>query len=166
MRYSVKDEYKYDKNNNKTINCYINDRLLSQIAWYDNKSIIYQKRYKTLTILSSVLSAVIPILTLTLDYPFAIVFKFLIAIISAGVSIISSILAINKYKELWVQYRTNCEILKSVLHRYYTHTGEFFSNDDEENFKNLVVSCEKYLTKEFDAWNDIYSNQNHSSTSS
>lgn len=164
LSYSVKDEYKYEKDNNEIINHYINDRLLAQIIWYDKKSIIYQKRYKELTILSTILSATIPILTLTLDFECAIIFRFIIAVISSAVSVISSILVINKYKELWVQYRTNCELLKSILHRYYTHTGEF--SLDNNNFEVLVLSCENYFTKEFDSWNNIYDNQDSSSKSS
>lgn len=165
LSYSVKNEYKYEKYNNETINHYIDDRLLAQIDWYDSKSITYQKMYKRLTIVSTILSATIPIFTLALDFECEIIFKFIIAIISSIISIISSILAINKYKELWVQYRTNCELLKSILHRYYTHTGEFSLNNNN-NFETLVLSCESYFTKEFNSWSNIYNNQASSSTGS
>lgn len=101
-----------------------------------------------------------------MDFDYEIIIRFIIAILGAVISIISGILSLNKYKELWVQYRTNCEILKSVLHRYYTHTGEFNSCNEQNNFENLVTSCEQYLTREFDSWNNIYSNKCHSSTGS
>lgn len=162
--YSIKNEYKYNTIDDIAIRNYIDNRLLGQIEWYDKKSAIYQKKYKKWTIASAVLSAIIPILTLALEY--SVVFKFAIAIISSIVSVISSILTLNKYKELWVQYRTNCEILKSVLHRYYTRTGEFNSSEDHENFKSLVTSCENYLTKEFSTWSSTYRNQSHSSKGS
>lgn len=164
--YSIKNEYQYESDSSTTVNNYINNRLLCQIEWYDTKSAIYQDHYKKLTITSTILSSCIPIFTLALDFECSIFFKFLIAIISAAVSVISSILSLNKYKELWVQYRTNCEILKSILHRYYTHTGEFNFNDDLENFKNLVSSCENYFTKEFNNWNNTYSEKSHSSKKS
>lgn len=166
MAYSIKNEFEYKKNNSVNIDNYINNRLLAQIKWYDEKSTLYQKRYKLLSVLSITLSALIPVLTLALDFDCEIFIRFIIAILSAIVSIISGILAIYKYKELWVQYRTSCELLKSVLHRYYTHTGEFSEADEKTGFETLVASCEQYFTKEFNGWNNIYTTQNHSSTSS
>ena len=43
---------------------YIEKRLIEQIIWYDKSAIKKQKRYKQLSIISIVLSGIIPIVSL------------------------------------------------------------------------------------------------------
>ncbi len=139
----------YDKIKN-----YIEKRVINQIIWYDKKSIIKQNKYKYLMVTTFILNTLIPILTIF----FASIIlndnisKFVVTALSATSSAILSVLSFFNYHDLWVQYRTNCEILKSILHRYFTGTGEFVSGSDEDNFNTLVVLCEDYLTKEFGNW--------------
>lgn len=163
-QYNIADEFRY---NDDTTKSYIQNRLIGQIKWYDNKSAKEQKVYKRLSVISIIITATIPIATLLLDFNYLNCFvKILIAVFSSIATILSSINSLYKHRELWIQYRTNCELLKSVLHRYYTKSAEFKSTSDEEAFALLVESCEQYFTKEFDNWNNIYSNNNQSSTGS
>lgn len=165
--YDIKAEYTYPEINNPVIAAYINDRLLAQIKYYDDKSCQHQARYKRLSIVSMCLSACIPIFTLVISFNLLNSFpQLIIAILSSAVTVISGTLALNGYKELWIQYRTNCEILKSVLHRFYTQTGEFASQNQQENFKTLVGSCEQYLIKEFGEWQSLNVQDNQPSTNS
>lgn len=126
---------------------YFTDRILDQIKWYDAKAKYNQKRYKTLSIFSFCVSSVIPILALLGQN---IWIKCLIAAAGSIVSITTYILNINSYKDLWVQYRMNCEMLKSELMKFNTNTAPY--DKTETSFNILVNTCEQYFTKEFTKW--------------
>lgn len=131
---------------------YIKNRILDQIDWYNKKAVQAQSDFKHWSVASIVLSAIIPILTLLSDMLSCRGINILIAIISSGVTVISAILSLYHFQDLWVRYRSNCEILQSILHRYLTRTGEFQNLSVSEAFNILVVSCEEYMTKEFQTW--------------
>jgi hypothetical protein len=78
--YSVKDEFTYprDTSSDPRIACYISDRLLRQIDWYDQRSRKYQDLYKRLVIVSTSISAGIPVLTLMLDFPISGIIRIII----------------------------------------------------------------------------------------
>jgi len=151
--YSVKDDYKQyiPTIKDERIKIYINNRVLDQIDWYDKKSAKNQADYKKCMVLSIVLSASIPVFTLLAD-KYGITIKLIITAISSTITAISAITALYNYRELWVQYRSNCEILKSVLHRFFTKCGEFSNIDDSKAYEILVMTSEEYLTKEFQTW--------------
>ena len=164
MTYSIKNEYQYPEESVPAIDNYIEQRVLAQIEWYDGKSAKSQKEYKRLTIISLIFGACIPILTLLLDYGLAV--KIIISSLSAASSVLTSIIMLQGYKDLWVKYRTNCETLKSTLHRYKTRTGEFCFENDKSNFDLLVSICENHMLNEFQSWEQFYSSSNQSSTNS
>lgn len=151
---SKREEYRYPEFDNANINCYIENRLSSQIKWYGAKSVEMQKKYKLFSILTIVLNGLIPVIILLAD--FGMFVKLLIAIISSTTSVLTSIQILNNYKDLWVQYRTNCELLKSLLHRFYTVSGEFAGGNPDDRFSLLVELSEKHLTSEFSQWNAAY----------
>lgn len=164
--YNSANEFKYSKHYCDTANEYIQNRLIAQINWYSDKSAKEQKHYKRLSVVSIILTAAIPIMTLLLDFDFINIFaKLTIAVLSSFASVITGINTLYKHKELWIQYRTNCELLKSVLHRFYTQSDEFNGKTDDEAFKILVSSCEQYFVKEFDNWSSIYSSTDSSTSS-
>ena len=164
--YNAANEFRYSKQYNNTTNEYIQNRLIAQIRWYSAKSRKEQKHYKQLSVVSIIVTAIIPIFTLLLDFDCINTFaKIVIAVLSSCASVITGINTLYKHKELWVQYRTNCELLKSVLHRFYTQSDEFNGKTEEEAFKILVSSCEQYFVKEFDNWNNIYSSAGSSTSS-
>lgn len=134
------------------VKIYIEDRVLSQIDWYNIKSISNKRKYILLTIVSVSMSTVIPILTLYLSVYDDILIKMCIAIFSSIITAISSILALSKYKELWVQYRENCEIVKSFLYSFFTRQGQFNNLNDTESFDRLVEICEHQFLIEFNKW--------------
>lgn len=136
---------------------YLNNRLLEQINWYDQKAIKNQKYYKNFSIASFIISSVIPILTFLGEN---IIVKTLIAIAGASVSVITYIININTYKDLWMQYRMNCEILKSEVIKFKNKVSPYNS---EDAFLILINNSEQYFTKEFAKWQAI---TDQSSTSS
>lgn len=154
--YKPSQRFKTYIENCKQLSCqaklYIENRVLDQIDWYNGKSAQNQVRFKRLMLLSIILSAFIPILTLLSDIPCSILIKLLITSISSAVTAISAIISLYHFQELWVQYRSNCEILQSILHRYLTKTGEFRNSTEDDALNLLVMSCEEYMTKEFQTW--------------
>lgn len=133
---------------------YIQNRVLGQIDWYDKKAIHNQKRFKKWMIGSILLSACIPALTMFSDH---IIIKLIIIILSSAVTVISSILSLYHFQDLWIHYRSQCEILQSTLHCYFTKSGQFTNCPDEKAFQYLVTTCEESMTKEFQTWDTYFS---------
>ncbi len=134
---------------------YIIERLIRQITWYDEQSQAKQKRYKICMIISIVATAIIPILSLFTSCKYGIIATIIIAILSSGSVAIISISNLCQYQQLWLQYRPACEILKGMLHRFFTGTEEFSNKNDVEKFNILVSSSEKYMTKEYETWTKL-----------
>lgn len=134
---------------------YIEQRLLGQIIWYDNSAINKQKKYKICTIVSIILTSIIPVLSLFTSYKYGIIAVVMITIFSTSSSVILSIINLCEYHKLWVQYRSTCEILKSILHRYFLKSKEFSSLNEVERLDLLISSCEEYMTKEFQTWTKL-----------
>lgn len=134
------------------IKIYIQNRVIEQIYWYDTKSVEKQQRFKQLSIITVLLNAIIPVITFLSEY--GITIRILIVSISSAAVAINAVLSLCSYKELWVQYRSSCELLKSILYRYFNRSGEFrlMANKPEQCAQMLVTLCEEYITKEFQSW--------------
>ncbi len=159
--YIVKEFEKYDKSElSEATKIYIYERLISQIIWYDDKSIVKQNKYKILTIISIIATSVIPILTLLTTYKYGLVANIIISILSGISAVVLAISNLCQYQKLWIEYRSNCEILKSTLHRFFNHVGEFKSLEYDEAVENLIFVSEEYLTKEYKTWTEAYKNLN------
>lgn len=158
---SMKNNYIYQEFETYLNSCkpfektYIEQRLIAQIIWYDKNSIKKQKYYKRLTIVSIVLTSFIPIFSLFTRYKYGIIANIVITACSASSAAILSIINLCEYHKLWVEYRSTCEILKSILHRYFMRSNEFNSSDDNENLNLLISLCEEYMTKEFQTWTQL-----------
>lgn len=141
--------------NGSPLKSYIIDRVIGQIAWYDKKSIEKQKLFTMLSIMAIMLNAVIPVMVLLSDE--CLLVKVLIAGLSSAAGAISSIITLCSYKDLWVHYRSNCEMLQSILYRFFLRVGEFkqIANDEAVLKDTLVIACENYFTKEFQTWVSI-----------
>ena len=148
------DQFKpyLDEMENSPLKTYIEKRVLDQIIWYDQKSVEKQTRFKKLTIVNIILNAIIPIVVLFSDY--GILVKALVTGLSSSAGAINAIVALCEFKDLWIQYRSNCELLKSTLHRFFLKSGEFrhIADDQSALMDALVASCEEYFTKEFQSW--------------
>lgn len=157
--YDVADEFNLDIITDESQRYYIEHRIIAQIKWYDSKAIKLQSKYKKLLISLAILTATVPVLTFLSDL---LVIKILIALIGASSSVISYVISVNSYKELWLRYRCNCELLKSELHKYLCCSDTF----DKDNFNAFVKRCEDCLTGEFLSWKDNQSNTDHQFSSS
>jgi len=129
---------------------YIVNRIISQIEWLDKRSNEKQERFKIYSIGAIVLNACIPTAVFLAGYCSGI--QLLVIVFSSMAGVFGAIAALCGYKDLWIQYRTTCETLKSKLHRFFLQVGEFDGSDDSERFKRLVAESEKYLTKDLEDW--------------
>lgn len=154
---NIKDEFEYYLNSIKDqrVEQYISNRILKQIEWYDNKSLNNQFKYKIFTTISIIISATIPVLTNFLDLKYSKYIKLCIALFSTIATILSFIITLNNYNELWINYRTSCENLKSITYRFLTKSGEFKDLDDAKAFELLVMICENYMEKEYKYWKSM-----------
>lgn len=135
---------------------YIEQRLINQIIWYDKSAIKKQDKYKHLTIASIIFTSTIPVLSLFTGFEYGIIATVSITLLSSVSSVILSIVNLCEYHKLWVEYRSICEILKSILYRYFMKSNEFSSSNNEKtNLDLLISSCEEYMTKEFQTWTQL-----------
>lgn len=159
MSYDISQEFNLE-NLSPEEKSYIENRIINQIKWYDSKAINAQKYYKKLSVISFILSSAIPIIALTDNH---VTEKYIVAVISAIVSIISYIINLCSYKDLWVKYRTNCELLKSKL-QLFLYNQSSLKNNSSTEFQNFVDECEKCFSDEFLSWESL--NKDQSSTNS
>lgn len=161
----IRDEFQpyLDKLPESALKDYITSRVIDQIDWYDKKSVVKQKMYKRLSIISIVMTGIIPVAVLISE--FGIVAKILIAALSAAAGILNAVIALCSFKDLWVQYRMNCETLKSILYCFFLRVGEFKDMElDDLALKEILVSrCEEILTSETKLWNSAVRNNSNGS---
>lgn len=127
---------------------YFKERLDDQIAWYDAKSQSNQKSFKRLRVCEIVLACSLPILVglpeSTMPYATAIAGLFGVAI-----AILSSVLALYKFEENWIEYRNTCESLKHQRFLYMTRSEPYH---DTDAFNRLVSCVEGLISKENSNW--------------
>lgn len=130
---------------------YISTRLDDQIAWYEKESNWNQKCYKIMRSVEIVVAAFIPIFTfyITSSNPNMKIFVGALAVI---VVIVSSLLALFKFQEHWLQYRTTAESLKHHKFLYLTKTSPY---DKDNAFTLFVSSTEGLISKENSNWSSF-----------
>ena len=132
---------------------YIVRRLLNLINWYDKKSRRNRFGYMAAITFSIVMSALIPVITLTSTMSSeadSLVYRLIITALGWSVTAVSSVSAFCRFRELWIQYRTQCECLKSLLYRFFSGCAEF--KNSPEPHALLVELCESYMMKETYIW--------------
>ena len=123
---------------------YIKDRLDSQLDWYDKKSGWNQSWHKKLRILEVLAASSIPFLTgyITDTTPDM---KVVVGGLGVLIAVSSGVIALFKFQEHWLQYRTTAESLKHHKFLYLTKTAPY---TDENSFNLLVESVEGLISKE------------------
>lgn len=131
---------------------YIEKRIINQMNWYSDKSKTCKKRFMVLSILAIVLTAMVPIFSIVADGNTAI--KIIIAMLSSGVTVLNTCLALNNDKQLWYNYRKNRELLQSTLYKYFSNAGMFLNKTNRaEKDAELISLCETILMDEVRDWN-------------
>lgn len=138
---------------------YIKHRIEDQIAYYEAKSAYNKKIYFRLSILIIIANAAIPVVSLYLPSGEYTVPKLIIACLSAGAAVLTSVLTLYGAKDLWSKYRTNASRLTAYLHQYYSASGPFAELGEEEAFRLLVTLCEAQMETENKSWETLLGRQ-------
>jgi Protein of unknown function (DUF4231) len=99
------------------------DRLEDQIKWYDEKSQIAQRRFKTLKLGQVVIAAVIPLVSVfPIPHP-----QWVTAVLGLIVLISEAVQQLNQDQQNWILYRSTCESLKHEKFLYLAEAGPYVS---------------------------------------
>jgi hypothetical protein len=127
---------------------YLEERLDAQIQWYDEKSVWNQNWHKRLRFLEIIAAASIPFLTgyITDSTPDM---KIVVGSLGVLIAVSTGIIALFKFQEHWLQYRTTAESLKHHKFLFLTNTAPY---NNENSFNLLVESVESLISKENSNW--------------
>lgn len=129
---------------------YIKERLDDQIDWYNNKSKHSQNWFKTLRIVEIIAAATIPFLAgyASDSAPELMV---VIGLLGVVIAFVAGIISLNKFQEIWIEYRTTSETLK---HHKYLFLTKAVPYDKDDSFQTLVQTVEALISKENSNWNN------------
>jgi hypothetical protein len=122
---------------------YIKQKYEPQVEWYDKKSILHKKLTHLFQIPIIIMAAITPIFA-ALEYKELTIMSS--AIVTAGIGI----LKYCKFEELWHNYRTTCEALKTEKAYYDMKIGIYESVEKPEN--HFVERVESIFSKEHIRW--------------
>ena len=119
-------------------------RLENQIAWYDEKSVLNQRRFKRLKSVELVTAASIPVL--------ASHEPVITAILGATLVVIAGLQHLNQYQPNWIAYRTTCEALRHEKYLFVERAGHYASIGDDDARKSLACRVESLVSTEHAKW--------------
>ena len=122
---------------------YLKDRLEGQIQWYSNKSSHYKNLFYIIRATEIIIAGLIPAL-----FHWSLI-KSVIPLLSAIVAILAGLIALFKFQENWISYRTTSESLK---HEKYLYLTKVFPYNRENSFETLVKNTENIISKENTLW--------------
>ena len=132
---------------------YLEQRLDDQINWYDRKSGAAQRAFKRLRLIEIAAAATIPLLAGLatrggagggLNWT-----NYSVAVLGVIVAVVAGVLALYRFEENWIQYRTTCESLRHHKFRYMTKSAPY---DGPDGFRILVDTVENLISKENTQW--------------
>ena len=131
-------------------NVYIEERLDDQINWYDRKSKRSQNWYKSLRIVEIFSAATIPFLAGYVSDAEPEL-KVVIGVLGVVIALVAGIVSLNKFQEVWIEYRTTSETLKHHKYLFLTKSSPY---DGVDPFQILVQTAEALISKENSNWNN------------
>ena len=129
---------------------YLEERLQNQIDWYSAKSKKNQDWFKLLRLVEILAAATIPFLAgyVTDATP---LFKISIGLLGVLIAVVAGIISLNKFQEIWVEYRTTSETLKHQKYLFLTGVAPYAG---DKAFQLLVQTVEGIISKENSDWNN------------
>ena len=129
---------------------YLKDRLEDQIDWYSRKSKKSQNWFKVLRVIEIIAAATIPFLAgYASDSEPEI--KVLIGLLGVIIAFVAGFISLNKFQEIWIEYRTTSETLKHHKYLFLTKSTPY---NTEDAFQRLVQTIEALISKENSNWNN------------
>lgn len=138
---------------------YLTERIDDQIKWFSNKSKTNQNRYKLLKLIVIIASVTLPFLVGFINDENDIL-KIIVGVIGVVIAGIEGILALYKYKDLWLQYRLTSEMLQREKLFFITQSGHYHKN--ENAFKDFVNRAESIMSSENQSWLENLQQENES----
>lgn len=136
---------------------YLKDRVDDQYNWLNNKAAQNKKRYKQIRVWELVLAALIPFLVASIPAEGEskiMVMKIITGVLGIIVSILAGLQSLNKYHELWVQYRGQAEALLREKLLYVTRADKYELGGDAA-FRLFVQEVESILSTELMQWKTL-----------
>ena len=132
---------------------YIEQRLDDQQTWYAGKSAWNQTWYKRLRMVEVVLAAGIPFVSSLIgkfpDSPNVV--PIIVSMIAFLIAATSALLALYRFQDNWLQYRSTAEQLKREKFLFLTKNHPY---DGEDAFHVLVDNVERILGVENSTWRE------------
>lgn len=129
---------------------YLKERVDDQIDWYDRRSQSNQRMYKRLRATEIVLAASIPFFAgFIKDVP---QFGMVVGILGVLVAVLAGFMGMQRYQELWQEYRTTCESLRQEKYLFLARIAEYAQS--EQPFSDFVTRIEGLLTKQQRRWQE------------
>lgn len=123
-------------------------RLISQVKWYDNKSVSSQRCYKVLKIIQMILAVGIPVIA-HLD---VMSIKWIVSCAGALIAILEGIQHMNQYSTLWVTYRSTAERLKHEKFLFLAVAGPYRDLCEAARLILLAERVEEHVSTEHANW--------------
>ena len=136
---------------------YYNERYVSQLNWYEKKSVSNKKLYRYLYLSLIIFSALTPLL-IAFDFIFQEfdTFQWISIFTSVTIAVIASSLRIFKFQENWINYRTTAELLKKEQHFYRANTSGYDKVQDKRAL--FVKRVESLISQAHTEWIEKYQN--------
>lgn len=129
----------------------IKKRVYNTLEWNIKKATYYKRFFYCFSIISLVLNAAIPIINQLNNY------SIWVTVISSIGFVITSILTLINFKDVWYRYRVTSEIIKAECMKLNCKIGEY-ENDDRESI--FLDKFERILSDERNLWiNARFNNQ-------
>ena len=139
---------------------YLQDRVEDQINWYNTKSNLNQRWFKSLRIIEIVSAAIIPFIAGFIEsIPYGTV---IIGILGIVIAVCASLSALNNYQGNWIIYRTTCETLRHEKFLFMTTTKPYHFDDA---FDQFVTRIENLISKENTQWARTAKEKSHNKSS-
>ena len=127
----------------------IMERLETQIAWYDHKSMRCQRIFKRVKTVEIVAAALIPLLAAlgAKEFPWSL---WLTAGLGVIITVFEGLLQLGQYQQNWITYRSTCESLKHEKYLYLGKAGPYASVPDPHAL--LAERVESLVSQEHAKW--------------
>lgn len=127
---------------------YLRDRVDDQINWYDRRSLTNQRWFKRLRIIEIITAASIPFLSAYMTQG-ELWMRLIVGVLGVVITVITSVIALYRFQENWIEYRTTCESFKHEKYLFLTKSKPY---DDEDAFPLFVERIEALISIENTKW--------------
>ncbi len=126
---------------------YIDQRVDSQIRWLSDKSEWNQRWFKRLRLWELILAALIPFLAAYVEEH--LYFRLGVALAGVIIAVMAGVIALYRFQELWIEYRTTAESLRREKILFETNVDPYKVDD---SFQRFVMRIEGILGAENSHW--------------